>query len=136
MLTQDLPRVLQVERAALLLPDVHHLVSVDGIRLPASHAAVCWAASGGEAQSVERGRLRELVEQGPADLAWAHTWVPLMCGIDLRGLWLLGAREGKRVGQALLEQSGQMFGLWHQGGFFLIRGRIPCVGTVLYLSCF
>ena len=96
LLTADLPRVLQVARAVLLLPEEHHLVAVDGndFRLPVSHAAVRWVASGGEAQSRGRGRLRELIGQGPADLDWTRVWVPLMRGVDLRGLWLLGLRDG------------------------------------------
>jgi len=97
LLTVELPRVLGVERAALLLPEAHQLVAVgaDDLRLPVSHAAVRWVASGGEAQRAERGRLRGLIEQGRADLAWTQVWVPLMRGADLRGLWLLGARDGK-----------------------------------------
>jgi signal transduction histidine kinase len=97
LLTGELPRVLQVQRAALLLPEAHQLVAVemDGLRLPVSHAAVRRVASGGEAQRADRGRLRELVE-GQADLAWARVWVPLMRGTDLRGLWLLGKRNKLR----------------------------------------
>jgi signal transduction histidine kinase len=56
---------------------------------------VRWVASGGEAQGASRGQLRKLIQQGPAELAWAQVWVPLMRGVDLRGLWLLGARRGK-----------------------------------------
>jgi signal transduction histidine kinase len=51
-------------------------------------------ASGGEAQRVDRGRLRELIQQGRVDLTWTTAWVPLMRGVDLRGLWLLGERNG------------------------------------------
>ncbi|MFL7794997.1 MAG: sensor histidine kinase [Anaerolineae bacterium] len=96
LLAAELPRVLQVERAALLLPEGHHLVAVDGddLRLPVNHAAVRWVASGGEAHSTSQGRLRELVGQGPSDLDWTRVWAPLMRGVDLRGLWLLGLREG------------------------------------------
>lgn len=96
LLVNELPGVLRVERAALLLPEGYQLVSVDTtdtIRLPVSHAAVRWVASGGEAQRSDRGRLHELVQQGRADLAWTQVWVPLMRGTDLRGMWLLGARE-------------------------------------------
>jgi signal transduction histidine kinase len=95
LLTVDLPRVLQVERTALLLPEVHQLVAIegDGLRLPISHAAVRWVASGGAAQRADRGRLCELIQQGRTDLAWTWAWVPLMRGTDLRGLWLLGARN-------------------------------------------
>jgi signal transduction histidine kinase len=94
MLMADLPRALQVEHAALSLPEGHRLVTVDGddLHLPVSHAAVRWVASGGEAQDASRGRLRELIRQGPAEIDWARVWVPLMRGVDLRGLWLLGSR--------------------------------------------
>jgi len=97
LLTDDFPHALQVERVALLLPESHQLVSVraDDLRLLVSHAAVRWVASGGEAQRADRGRLRELIQQGRAELAWTRVWVPLMRGTDLRGLWLLGARGGK-----------------------------------------
>jgi len=96
LLTTDLPRVLQVKEATLLLPDGHYLstVEVNGSRLPVSHAAVRWVASGGEAGWAGRGRLRELVQQGPVELDWARVWVPLMRRIDLRGVWLLGSRDG------------------------------------------
>jgi len=95
LLTVELPRVLQVERAGLLLPQVHQLVAIEGddLRLPISHAAVRWVASGGAAQRADRGRLYELIQQGRTDLAWTWAWVPLMRGTDLRGLWLLGARH-------------------------------------------
>ena len=94
LLTDDFPRALQVERAVLLLPEAYQLVAseTDDLRLPVSHAAVRWVASGGEAQRADRGRLRELIQQGRDDLAWTRVWVPLMRGIDLRGMWLLGAR--------------------------------------------
>ena len=97
LLIDDFPRALQVERAVLLLPEAHRLVAVQtsDLHLPVSHAAVRWVASGGEAQKANRGRLHELIQQGPADLAWTRVWVPLMRGTDLRGLWLLGAREDK-----------------------------------------
>ena len=97
LLTGKLPPVLQVERVTLLLPEAYQLVAIEkgDLRLPISHAAVRWVASGGEAQRADRGRLRELVRQGQADLAWTQVWVPLMRGTDLRGLWLLGARDGK-----------------------------------------
>lgn len=94
LLTAELPRVLRVERAALLMPEGHQLVAVGGddLRLPVSHAAVRWVASGGDAQAASRGQLRELVQQGPSALDWTRVWVPLMRGVDLRGLWLLGSR--------------------------------------------
>ena len=101
LLTVEMPPALQVARAALLLPQAHKLVAIeagsassdDDLRLPVSHAAVRWVASSGEAQRADRGRLRELIEQGPTDLAWTGVWVPLMRGADLRGMWLLGARH-------------------------------------------
>jgi two-component system sensor histidine kinase DegS len=108
LLTAELPRVFQVERTVLLLPEDHQLVAVgvDGggveasLRVPVHHAAVRWVASAGEAQRADGGRLRDLVAQGRADLAWAHVWVPLMRGSELRGLWLLGARNpGLQVGR-------------------------------------
>jgi signal transduction histidine kinase len=95
LLSDDFPRALQVERVALLLPKAHQLVAVQGdLCLPVSHAAVRRVASGGEAQRADRGWLRNVIGQSAADLAWAQVWVPLMRGTDLRGLWLLGAREG------------------------------------------
>ncbi len=96
LLAVELPGALQIERAALLLPEGYQLVAVNAedLRLPVSHAAVRWVASGGEAQRADRGRLHELIQQGRADLAWACAWVPLMRGVNLRGLWLLGARDG------------------------------------------
>lgn len=94
LLTTELPGVLQANRAVLLLPNEHQLVDVEEgeMHLPVSHAAVRWVTSGGEAQSADRGRLRELIRQARADLGWAQVWVPLMRGADLRGMWLLGAR--------------------------------------------
>jgi signal transduction histidine kinase len=79
----------------LLLPEAYQLVAIgeDNLRLPVSHAAVRWVASGGEAQRANRGRLRELIQQGRADLAWTQVWVPLMRGTDLRGMWFLGTRS-------------------------------------------
>jgi len=96
LLTAELPRALQVNHAVLLLPKEYQLVDVEGseVRLPISHAAVRWVTSGGEAQCADRGRLRQLIQQGRADLAWTGVWVPLMRGADLRGLWLLGKRHG------------------------------------------
>lgn len=95
VLTEEIPRACRASRAALLLPKAHQLEATgdDVLRLPVSHAAVRWVASAGEAQRADRGRLHELIEQGPSEFAWAHVWVPLMRGVDLRGLWLLGARE-------------------------------------------
>ena len=98
LMTRDLPGVLGIGRAALLLPQDHRLVAVDdaqeGLSLPVSHAAARWVASSGEAQRASRGRLHELIQQGRGDLAWTRVWVPLMRGIDLRGLWLLSERQG------------------------------------------
>ncbi len=95
VLTEEIPRACGATRAALLLPEEHQLVAVgvDELWLPVSHAAVRWVASGGEAQRADRGRLAELIAQGPPALVWAQVWVPLMRGVDLRGLWLLGQRE-------------------------------------------
>jgi signal transduction histidine kinase len=95
LLTSDMPGAFQTHRAALLLPEGHELVhnGTNELHLPVSHAAVRWVASGGEAQRADRGRLRDLIHQGPADLAWTQVWVPLMRGSDLRGLWLLGGRD-------------------------------------------
>jgi signal transduction histidine kinase len=92
LFTADLPAVLGVERAVLLLPEDHALIDGD-LRLPVSHAAVRWVASAGEAQVADRGRLGTLIQQGRGDLAWTRVWVPLMRGVDLRGLWLLGERD-------------------------------------------
>jgi signal transduction histidine kinase len=97
LLVEEFPCALDIQRAALLLIDGHHLVSAhqEGLRLPISHAAVRWVASGGEAQSADKGKLRELVPTNPTDLTWTRVWVPLMRGVDLRGLWLLGPRGNK-----------------------------------------
>jgi signal transduction histidine kinase len=95
LLTVELPGAFQVERTVLLLPERYQLIGTDGndLHLPISHAAVRWVASSGEAQKADGGRLRELIEQGRADLGWTRAWVPLMRGTDLRGLWLLGGRS-------------------------------------------
>ncbi len=95
LLAIELPRAFQVTRAALLLPQGFQLVATEGenLRLPVSHAAVRWVASGGEAQRADRGRLGELIQQARGDLDWTWVWVPLMRGTDLRGMWLLGARD-------------------------------------------
>jgi len=97
VLTGQVSRMLQVDRAALLLPEDHQLVACQpaDLQLPVSHAAVRWVASAGEAQQADRGRLRDLIQQGRADATWALVWVPLMRGAELRGMWLLGPREGK-----------------------------------------
>lgn len=98
LLVKEFPCALEAERATLLLTEGHNLVSEngDGLRLPISHAAVRWVASSGEAQKADRGRLREIIPEKPIDLTWTSVWVPLMRGVDLRGLWLLGARQNKR----------------------------------------
>lgn len=95
MLIEELPKELGVLRTALLLPDNHHLVSVgeEDFRLPISHAAVRWVASGGEAQKSNRGQLLKLIQQGRTDLSWTQVWVPLMRGTRLGGMWILGGRE-------------------------------------------
>jgi signal transduction histidine kinase len=95
ILTEELPRRLQVERAELLLPDLHKLGPMGSgeVSLPVSHAAVRLVASSGEAQKADRGRLRELIQQGRTDLGWTKVWVPLMRGSRLRGMWLLGKRD-------------------------------------------
>jgi signal transduction histidine kinase len=97
LLTLEVPAVLQVGRAALLLPEAHKLVAAGdrGLQLPVSHAAVRWVASAGEARRTRRDRLRDLIQQDRTDLAWTRVWVPLMRGVDLRGLWLLGARSNR-----------------------------------------
>jgi signal transduction histidine kinase len=93
LFTVDVPEALDVSRAAVLLSEGRDLVATGDVtlRLPVLHAAVRWVASGGEATRV-RGRLRELVAQGSADLTWTAAWVPLMRGADLYGVWLLGQR--------------------------------------------
>jgi hypothetical protein len=65
LLTRELPRELQVERAMLLLPEEHQLVTVGegDLNLPVSHASVRWVASAGEAQRADRGRLCDLIDQ-------------------------------------------------------------------------
>lgn len=94
LLTQEVPAELQVEQSALLLPEAYRLVTVDqvGLSLPINHAAVRWVASSGESQRADTGRLRALIEQGRTDLTWTRVWTPLMRGVNLEGLWLLGAR--------------------------------------------
>jgi signal transduction histidine kinase len=95
ILTEELPHKLQVERAELLLPDLHKLVPTGSgeVSLPVSHAAVRLVASSGEAQRADHGRMLELIQQGRADLGWTKVWVPLMRGSGLRGMWLLGQRN-------------------------------------------
>lgn len=96
ILTKELPSELQVERSALLLPNVHQLVSAgsDEISLPVNHAAVRLVASSGEAQQSDQGKLQGFIQQGRTDLSWTKVWVPLMRGSGLRGMWLLGRRDG------------------------------------------
>jgi len=95
LLAVDVPRVLDVSKAEVLLPEGHDLLATGdtSVRLAVHHAAVRWVASGGEATLV-RGRLRVLISQGRTDLTWTVVWVPLMRGPDLYGLWLLGERSG------------------------------------------
>jgi signal transduction histidine kinase len=100
VLVVDAPRALQVEQAVLLVREGHELLPVDSISalcLPLSHATVRWVASAGEAQRADRGRLEELIRQGRDDLDWTRVWVPLMRGVELRGLWLLGVRRDERL---------------------------------------
>lgn len=94
LLAEDLPRTLQVERAALMLPKEHQMMDVEGreASLPVNHAGVRWVTSSGEAQAASRGRLGELIQEAYSDLTWTGVWVPLLRGADLRGLWLLGKR--------------------------------------------
>lgn len=94
-LTQELPAELDVRQSVLLLPKDHQLITIGqgDLMLPINHAAVRWISSSGEAQRSDQGRLRELIEQGRADLTWTQVWVPLMRGAHLEGIWLLGDRD-------------------------------------------
>jgi signal transduction histidine kinase len=105
LLVEDVPRELDVSKAAVLLSKGRSLVATDPstglgtgsghtLRLPVHHAAVRWVASGGEAMRVA-GRLRELIAQGRTDMTWTAVWVPLMRGADLYGVWLLGERANR-----------------------------------------
>ena len=96
LLTEEFARELSVQRASLLLPDGHHLFSAgkDDFHLPISHAVVRRVASGGEAQRANQGQLLKLIQQGRVDLSWTRVWIPLMRGTRLRGMWLLGERDG------------------------------------------
>ena len=98
LLSDEVPGVLDVSRAAVLLSEGHELAATGGgaLRLPVLHTAVRRVASGGEAAQV-RGPLRQLIAQGPADLTWTAAWVPLMRGADLHGVWLLGERGQGRA---------------------------------------
>jgi signal transduction histidine kinase len=95
LLVEEIPRAWPVRRAVLLLPDDYLLKDVMGsdAQLPTHHAAVRWVVSGGEAMSATRGKLRDWIAQSRADLGWTGAWVPLMRGVELRGIWLLGNRE-------------------------------------------
>ncbi|MGD8455254.1 MAG: sensor histidine kinase [Anaerolineales bacterium] len=95
LLTEDIPAELGVKESSLLLPKDHQLISTTkgGINLPINHAAVRWVTSSGEAQHSDKGRLAEVIGQGRADLLWTRVWVPLMRGIQLGGIWLIGERE-------------------------------------------
>jgi signal transduction histidine kinase len=95
ILTEDIPAELDVKRSLFLLPKDHQLFStVEGeLRLPINHAAVRWVTSSGEAQLSDKGRLAEVIGQGRTDLMWTRVWVPLMRGIQLGGMWLIGERE-------------------------------------------
>jgi signal transduction histidine kinase len=105
LLAEDVPRELDVSKAAVLLSEGRNLVATDPstelgtgsgptLRLPVHNAAVRWVASGGEAMRVA-GRLRELIAQGRIDMTWTAVWVPLMRGADLYGVWLLGERANR-----------------------------------------
>lgn len=96
LLAEDVPRELDVSKAAVLLSKGRSLVATDDatLRLPVHNAAVRWVASGGEAMRVA-GRLREMIAQGRTDMAWTAVWVPLMRGADLYGVWLLGERANR-----------------------------------------
>jgi signal transduction histidine kinase len=98
LLTKEVPGPLEALRAAVLLAEGHDLVAMDGtgLRVPVLHAAVRWAAAGGEAVRVD-GRLRELIAQSRTDLDWTVVWAPLMRGTELHGIWLLGERVNKRA---------------------------------------
>jgi signal transduction histidine kinase len=98
LLVEEIPHELGILRTILLLPVNHQLVSVseENFRLPISHAAVRWVASGGEAQKSNQGQLLKLIQQGRTDILWTQVWVPLMRGTRLQGMWLLGGREEKR----------------------------------------
>jgi signal transduction histidine kinase len=95
LLTEDLPRDFGVKRSVLLLPDEYQLVSkrAEDLCLPINHAAVRWVTSSGEAQLSDRGRMKELILQGRAELSWTRVWAPLMRGTRLEGMWLIGERE-------------------------------------------
>ncbi len=96
LLTDEIPGILGTSRSALLLPEGYQLLGIreGDLMLPINHAAVRWVASGGEAHLAGKGRLHEIIAQGRGDLSWTQVWVPLMRGANLRGLWLLGARQG------------------------------------------
>jgi signal transduction histidine kinase len=95
LLTRDVPSELGIQRASLLFTKDHQLFEVGNgsLSLPVNHAAVRSVTASGEAQLSDTGRLRQLIDQGRTDLSWTQVWVPLMRGIHLSGMWLLGARE-------------------------------------------
>lgn len=93
LFAQELPTLLQVERAAFLLVNDQTLVAGDGLTLPINHVAVRQVAARGEATPVQ-GELQKLLAQGRTDLAWSRLWVPLLRGVNLHGMWLLGQRQG------------------------------------------
>lgn len=98
LLVEELPAELGVQRAAFLVANEHQLVSIgdDDLKLPISHAAVRWVASGGEAQKTNQAHLSKLLLQGRTDLVWTQVWIPLMRGARLRGIWMLGYRDGRQ----------------------------------------
>jgi len=79
----------------LILPKDHQLIDVSGgsLSLPINHAAVRSVTASGEAKLSNSGRLRQLIDQGRTDLSWTRVWVPLMRGVNLDGMWLLGEHE-------------------------------------------
>jgi signal transduction histidine kinase len=119
LLTEDVPRAFQTDRATLLFPDEHRLADGlgDAASLPVSHAGVRWVTSSGEAQRADRGRLGEIIRQGSAGLDWTGAWVPLMRGAALRGMWLLGKRAGGRLYSA--EDLACLTGLSRQAAVIL-----------------
>ncbi|UCC60393.1 MAG: sensor histidine kinase [Dehalococcoidia bacterium] len=95
LLTRDVPAELGIQRASLLLTKDYQLIDIDNedLILPVNHTVVRSVTASGEAQPSDRGRLRQLIDQGRTDLSWTRVWVPLLRGMNLNGMWLLGARD-------------------------------------------
>lgn len=93
LFADELPTLLQIDRAALLLVEGQALVAADGLTLPINHLAVRQVAASGEATRVQ-GDLQTLLAQSRTDLRWSRLWVPLLQGARLHGVWLLGQRQG------------------------------------------